>query len=331
MSGPPAVAPVVAIDLGGTKIRAAVVDDDGRILGEDRRPTLADEGPAAVLDRMAESARRAIAVSGLAEGDLVAIGVSAPGPCDFDRGVLLQPPNLPGWEAVPLATLIQERLGLPAFLENDANAAALGELRLGAGQGARHLIYLTVSTGIGGGLILDGRIYRGADGTAGELGHVTVDEQGPLHTCGMRGCLEVMASGTAIGRMGQEAADAGRSEPLARASERGEVTAVDVHAAADAGDPASSEILATAAHYLGVGLAGFINIFNPHAIVIGGGVALGMGAQLLDPAIALARSRAFKLPAQSVRFCSARLEGRAEALGVAILAREAVGSRKDRP
>ena len=319
-------APVVAIDLGGTKIRAAVVDAAGRILGEDRRPTLADEGQAAVLDRMAESAHRAIALSGLAHGDLVAVGVSAPGPCDFDRGVLLQPPNLPGWEAVPLGTLIQERLGLPAVLENDANAAALGELRLGAGQGARHLIYLTVSTGIGGGLILDGRIYHGAGGAAGEVGHVTVDEQGPLHSCGMRGCLEVMASGTAMGRLGQEAADAGRSAALARAAARGEVTAVDVHEAADAGDPAAIEIVAAAAHYLGVGLAGFINIFNPHAIVIGGGVAMAMGAQLLDPAFALARSRAFKLPARSVRFRTAALEGRAEALGVAILARESVGA-----
>ena len=153
--------PVVAIDLGGTKIRAAVVDDRGRILGEDRRPTCADEGQAVVLDRMAESARRAIERSGVASGELVAIGISGPGPCDSDRGVLLQPPNLPGWEAVPLAALVQERLGLPAILENDANAAALGEHRLGAGQGARHLIYLTVSTGVGGGLILDGSRVAG--------------------------------------------------------------------------------------------------------------------------------------------------------------------------
>jgi glucokinase len=313
--------PVIGIDLGGTKIQSLVVDGTGQILGEDRRPTVAGEGLDAVVDRMMESVGRALDQSGVAPTAARAVGVSAPGPCDFDHGVLLHAPNLPGWVNVPLTTLIEERLGLPTFLENDANAAALAEARYGAGQGARHLIYLTISTGIGGGLILDGGIYRGADGTAGELGHVTVDEQGPLHNCGMRGCLEVLASGTAIGRMAQEAALAGRSERLATAAAGGELNAVAVHAAAEAGDPVADEILEKASHYLGVGLANLLNIFNPQVIVIGGGVA-HIGARLLDPAIELARSRAFRLPAQTVRFRTAALEGRAEALGAAALARE---------
>jgi len=317
--------PVVAIDLGGTKIQSLVVDSNGRVLGEDHRPTLAAEGLDAVVQRMSQSGSDAVDQSGLELDQLTALGISAPGPCDFERGVLLQAPNLPGWNTVPLATLLQEQLGPPAFLENDANAAALGEARYGAGQGARHLIYVTVSTGIGGGLILDGQIYRGADGAAGEIGHVTVDEQGPLHSCGMNGCLEVMASGTAIARMANEAVEAGRSQALAdlKSAARGELSALQVKEATEAGDPVAVEILATAGHYLGVGLAGLINIFNPNVIVIGGGVT-HIGPRLLNPAFALAKSRAFRLPAQTVRFRMAALEGRAEALGAAALARESV-------
>jgi glucokinase len=321
MSGPP----VLAIDLGGTKIRSIVADADGRILGEDRRETDAEEGQEAVLARMVASANEAVAASGVPYAALIAAGVSAPGPVDFERGILYQPPNLPGWDAVPLAGLLQGRLNLPAFLENDATAAALGEARYGAGQGARHLIYLTVSTGIGGGLILDGRVYRGADGSAGELGHMTVDDNGPEHNCGQRGCLEVLASGTAIARMAREAVAAGRSPELARLARTvEELTPVEVDRAADAGDEAAREILARAGHFLGVGLANYLNIFNPEVVVIGGGVSR-IGRQLLDPAIALAKRRAFRLPARTVEFRIAALEGRAEVLGVAALARESVG------
>ena len=316
-------APVVGIDLGGTKIQSVVADQGGRILGQDRRPTLAAKGPDAVVDRIVASALGAIEQSGVDRPSLPAVGVSAPGPCDFEQGVLLDPPNLPGWHSVPLAALLQERLGLPTFLENDANAAALGELRYGAARGARHLIYLTISTGIGGGLILDGRIYRGANGTAGELGHVGVDPRGPLHSCGLRGCLEVMASGTAIARLAREAVAAGRSERLAAAAAPGELTAVHVQEAAAAGDPAAAEILDTAAQYLAIALAGFLNIFNPEVVVIGGG-ASHIGDRLVEPAIARAKEMAFRLPAETVRFRTAALEGRAEALGVAALARESV-------
>lgn len=316
--------PVVGIDLGGTKIRAVVVDVAGAIVAEDVRPTEAEQGQAAVVERLVASARAAITASGRPPASILAVGVTAPGPVDFDAGVLHQPPNLPGWDRVPLAAILGERLGLPTFLENDANAAAYGEYRYGAGRGLRHLIYLTISTGIGGGLILNGQLYRGADGAAGELGHVTVDDDGPPHNCGMVGCLEVMASGTAIARMAAESVAAGRSEALARlAAETGELTAVEVDAAADAGDPVAQEILARAAHYLGVGLAGFINIFNPEAIVVGGGVTR-IGRQLLEPAFALARTRAFELPARTVRLTTAALEGRAEVLGVTALARDSL-------
>jgi glucokinase len=314
-------APVIAIDLGGTKIRAVVVDGGGQIVGEDIRPTEGDEGQDIVIGRMVDAARAAVKACGVPFSSLAAVGVTAPGTIDFERGFIYQAPNLRGWDAVPLAAQLRERLELPTVLENDANAAAYGEWRYGAGRGTRHMIYLTVSTGIGGGLILNGQLYRGADGAAGELGHVTVEEDGPPHNCGMVGCIEVMASGTAIARMAHEAVAAGRSEALAHAAARGDLTAREVSQAAEANDAVAQEILARAAHYLGVGLAGYVNIFNPQMIVLGGGVTR-IGARFLDPAFALAKQRAFSLPANTVRFAVAALKGRAEVLGVAALARE---------
>lgn len=315
-------APVVGIDLGGTKIRSVVTDAAGAILGEDIRPTEAELGQDVVVGRLVDSARAAVAASGLSLHAVMAAGVTAPGTVDFDEGVLHQPPNLPGWDAVPLARLLADRLERPVFLENDANAAAYGEWRHGAGVGLRHMIYLTVSTGIGAGLILNGQMYRGADGAAGELGHMTIDVNGPPHNCGMIGCLEVLASGTAIARMAQEAVDDGRSVALARlAAQTGELTAHEVDRAADDGDPVAQEILARAAGYLGVGLANYINIFNPEAIVVGGGVTR-IGRQFLEPAFALAKSRAFRLPSERVRLVPAALEGRSEVLGVSALARD---------
>jgi len=317
-------APVVGVDLGGTKIRSVVSSIDGTILGEDVRPTDADRGQHVVVDRLVESARSAVAVSGISLEAILAVGVTAPGTVDFDAGVLHQPPNLPGWDAVPLSKLLREQLNRPVFLENDANAAAYGEWRYGSGVGLRHLIYLTVSTGIGAGLILNGHLYRGADGAAGELGHMTIDLHGPPHNCGMIGCLEVLASGTAIARMAHDALEAERSPLLARLADgAGELTAAQVDRAADAGDPLAQEILANAAHALGVGLANYINIFNPEAIVVGGGVTR-IGRQLLEPAFALAKQRAFRLPSERVRLLPAALEGRSEVLGVAALARDSI-------
>lgn len=324
-AGPADHRPVIGIDLGGTKIRAVVTRADGEIIGEDVRPTDAEDGKDAVIGRLIASAQAAVEASGLAASEIVAAGVTAPGTVDFDDGVLYQPPNLPGWEdPVPLARLLTGPLGCPVFLENDANAAAYGEWQHGAGMGLRHMIYLTVSTGIGGGLILNGGLFRGADGAAGELGHMTVDVNGPEHVCGMVGCLEVMASGTAIARMAHEAVGAGRSPALARlAAERRELTAAEVDDAAAAGDAAANEILNRAATYLGIGLASYINIFNPEAIVIGGGVSR-IGPRLLEPAFQLAKRRAFNLPSQRVMLTLAALEGKAEVLGVAALARNSV-------
>jgi glucokinase len=314
---------IAAVDLGGTKIRSLIVDQLGAIRGVDQRPTEAQAGLPIVVDRIEASIRAALASRRAPLSEVVALGVSAPGPVDFDRGILLEAPNLPGWREVPLAALLHERLGPPAYLENDANSAAVGEYSFGAGRGARNLIYLTISTGIGGGLILDGRLYRGTDGTAGELGHIVVDERGPLHSCGMRGCLEVMASGTAIARLAREAVEQGRSPALRRLAEEGPLTSKEVHEAADGGDATAREILASAAHYLAIGLADYINIFNPQRFVVGGGAAR-IRDDLIEPAFAEARRMAFQRPAATAQLHFAALGDDSGALGVAALALEAV-------
>ena len=316
-----------AVDLGGTKILTAVADEQGAWRGEDRRPTEAARGPEAVLRRIVASLRAALTQAGAAEGDLRALGVGAPGPIDIARGVLVHLPNLPGWRDVPLAAMLSAELGCPAILENDANAAALGEYAVGAGTGTRHMVYLTVSTGIGGGLVLDGRLYHGAQGTAGELGHMVLDEHGPPCGCGARGCLEALAAGPAIGRMGAEAIARGQASILAELTAAGHVTAEHVAAAAAAGDQAAAAVIARAGHYLGIGLSNIVNIFNPDAIVIGGGVAK-IGPPLLDPALATMRARAFRLPAAHVRVVPAALGDRAVVAGALALAREAAGSRQ---
>src|SRR5215213_351910 len=212
-----------AVDLGGTKIHTAVSDEAGRILAEDRRPTEVERGPDGVIARIIDSLEASLAGTGGSR--LAALGAAAPGPIDREHGTVREAPNLPGWRSVPLAARLGEALGCPAVLENDANAAALGEFTFGAGRGSQHMIYLTVSTGIGGGLILDGCLYRGATGSAGELGHIVLDDDGPLCGCGARGCLEALASGTAIAARGAEAVRQGTAPGIARAAAGAEVTA----------------------------------------------------------------------------------------------------------
>ncbi|MFN8523757.1 MAG: ROK family protein [Chloroflexota bacterium] len=314
---------VVAVDLGGTKIRSLVVDGLGRIKGVDQRPTDAREGKEHVIGHIVQSVQAACGACGIDVRQVEAIGVDVPGPVDFERGILLDAPNLPGWQNVALGPILTERLGPRSCLENDANAAAVGEHRFGAGRGTRHMLYLTVSTGIGGGIIIDGKLYRGADGTAGELGHIVVDPAGPQHNCGMTGCLEVMSSGTAIARMAQEAVRAGRSPMLAEAVRDGMLSSKEVSDAAHAGDAAAQEILATAARYLGFGLANYINIFNPEVFVIGGG-ASQIFDLLIQPAWDSARSMAWERPARRARLERAALGGDSGALGMAALALDLV-------
>jgi glucokinase len=232
-------------------------------------------------------------------------------------------PNLPGWHDIPLRDRIKERFGLDTFLVNDASAAALGEHRLGAGRGTVNLIYITVSTGIGGGIIIDGGLYLGSSGSAGEIGHMTIDANGPDCYCGNKGCLEVLASGTAIAREAKKSIAAGESSALTAmvAGKPEAITAKEVSLAAEGGDPLALKVVAEAANYLGVGMTNVVNIFNPDMVVIGGSVAK-MGDRLLDPVRQVVAETAFGLSAKAVHIVPAGLGDDVGLLGAALYALE---------
>jgi glucokinase len=315
-----------AVDLGGTKVRALVADRSGRVLGDDIRPSGAAEGLATVLARMVESLDAALARAGIEREQLAGLGIASPGAVDVERGVVPNAPQLPGWQDVPLARLMAERVGVPALLENDASAAALGEHRFGAGRGTRHMLYITVSTGLGGGIIIDGELYRGKSGAAGELGHMIIDIDGPPCGCGARGCLEALASGTAIARRGERLAESGDSPVLARLrGQEGPVTAEMMKRAADMGDAASREAFREAGHYLGVALAGYVNIFDPEAIIVGGGCSQA-GDLLLEQARVTMESLAMNQPLKGVRLVVSELGEFSGAMGMIARLREAADS-----
>jgi glucokinase len=311
----------IGIDLGATKISTALVDAVGKIIAQDYRETRAVEGQKAVIERMVDAAHQVMDEANIAPAQITAVGVCSPGPTDSRTGVVTAPPNLPGWKDVPLKQIIEEALGITTFLENDANAAALGEHRFGAGRGVQNMIYVTASTGIGGGLILNGQLYRGATGAAGEIGHITVLPWGPYCGCGNRGCLEALASGTAIAREGREMVRRGVPTLIADLAEGNpeRVTAKLVAEAADKGDAEAQELLAEAMSYLGVGMANLVNLFNPELIVIGGGLT-NMGEGLFGPVRRTIERRAFFAAAQAARVVPAQLGDDVGVLGAVAVA-----------
>lgn len=312
-----------ALDLGGTKLRGLVADPEGRVLGEEIRLSHAGEGVEVVVDRMVGALEAALDQAGVGVADLKAVGVASPGAVDVGRGVVPGAPQLPGWHEVPLREIMSRRLGLAVHLENDATAAAMGEHAFGGGRGTQHMLYLTVSTGVGGGIIIDGKLYRGASGAAGELGHITIDPNGPPCGCGARGHLESLVSGTAIARRGAELVAKGESQVLAELSEReGPVTAEMMGRAVEIGDVASREAFRQAGHYLGIALASFVNIFNPEAILIGGGVARS-GDLFMEQARTTMQGLAMRQPLGDVRLDLAVLGDRAGPLGMVAVLREA--------
>ncbi|HET9200465.1 MAG TPA: ROK family protein [Dehalococcoidia bacterium] len=307
------------IDLGGTKIYSVVATADGQVCGEDERPTMVELGVQQSVQRMIDSLSEAARQAGVAVNKLRRVGVAAPGPINLKEGVITAAPNL-GWKNVPLREMLREKLGIEVLLENDANAAALGEFEYGAARQYETLVYVTISTGIGGGFVLDGKIFSGASGAAGEIGHMTVEPDGPRCFCGSRGCLEMMASGTAIGRTGTLAVEEGRSEGLAKLADTdGRVGPEEIARAAAEGDPTANEILDEAARYIGIGLGSLINLMNPQAIVVGGGVSK-IGARVLDPVIAEARRRSFPQSFGDCTISFAELGERIGALGAVAVA-----------
>src|SRR3954452_715127 len=261
---------VLGLDIGGTKLAAGVVAPDGSVRGFVVAPTRAERGPDDSLSRLFELGRRAVAESGVSWEDVEAVGIGCGGPLDSEKGILIAPLHLPGWEGVRIVERTSESFGRPAVLDNDATAAAAGEHRFGAGRGTRNMVYLTISTGVGGGVIIDGDVHRGRSGNGGELGHVTVDWRGRrCRGCGRRGCLEAYCSGTSIAERAREAGMDG-------------ATAADVAQAARAGNEAAARIWDETCEALASGITSIVNLFEPEIVVLGGGV-VRTGEQLLAP------------------------------------------------
>jgi glucokinase len=288
---------IAGIDLGGTQVRAAVARADGRITAAARTQTDSLGGPEGSVEWMADTLGR------LGQGQkLKSIGIGAPGPIDPHAGVLVNPPNLNGWRRnVPIAQMLTEATGVPVHLENDANLAGLGELHQGAGVKSRNMVYITWSTGIGAGVIIDRRLYSGTHGAAGEFGHMIIDPDGRLCHCGQRGCLETAAAGWAI------AARTGRP-------------AVDVFEAAAGGDHEARLLVVRAARHVGLGLVNLTNLFDPDLMVLGGGIVKSwslVSRTLVDTL----RSSPFITRARRPRLVRARLGGRTGLVGAVEWAR----------
>jgi glucokinase len=263
----------IGVDLGGTNLRIAAVDAEGKLLEKLTTGTEVGRGRDSVIGEMCE-AIQSVDLKFRDFGQLAGIGIGVPGFIDMDSGTIMESPNLPGWANFPVRDDIQRRLGTPVILENDANSAAMGEKWLGAGRDVDHMAMYTLGTGVGGGLVLNGRLWHGMNGMAGELGHFCVEPQGPVCGCGSRGCLEQYASATAIVRMAHELIASGQADELAQVS-RGNVefNSRVIYQSAIQGDVAAQRIYHTVGRSLGIGIGGIVNALNLPMCVIGGGVA----------------------------------------------------------
>ncbi|WP_255253183.1 ROK family glucokinase [Brevibacillus laterosporus] len=264
---------IVGVDIGGTTIKIALLDPNGEIITKTQIPTPVSEGEDAIIGQMTNTIDQLMAEQGFTKEEAYGIGIGVPGPVDTDTGFVYEAVNL-GIKDTALKAKTEALTGLPTYVENDANAAALGEMWRGAGQGTDNLVAITLGTGIGGGIIIDGKIVHGVKGVGGEIGHVTVNPDGPLCNCGKKGCMERYGSATAIIVGIETAAKEGRSAYLAKQlAEKGSLTAKDAFDAATEGDLAAQEVIDQAAFYTGFGLSHIANLLNPAKIVIGGGVS----------------------------------------------------------
>ena len=309
-----------AIDLGGTQLRVAIADRDLNLSGVVKEAADHRSGPPGIMAQMARMLSASIEASGTPRDAILRCVIACPGPLDTVSGTVHGAPNLPGWEDdVPLRQMAENVLRLSVQPVNDANAAGLGEFLRGAGMGSRNMVFLTVSTGIGGGVVVDGRMLEGSRGMAGEIGHITVDLHGPVCRCGSVGCLEMLASGTAIGRLFREALAHGESSNVIQSAEGREATAADVAVGAQRGDPLASRIWSECMEALGFGVINCIHIFNPDIVVLGGGVT-NAGEILFAPVRATVQKYGMTLPVRGVEIVRAKLRDDAGLYGAASLA-----------
>lgn len=291
---------IAVVDLGATKILSGIATTQGQILVREKFPTLKEKGPEDIIERICHSIRELARLCGDCETQIAGAAMAAPGPISYPEGVVVDSPNL-AWARVPLKDELSKRLAKPVIVDKDTNLAALGEYCFGRQAQPRSLLYITVSTGIGGGIILDGQIWRGQNGGAGEIGHMVVEPRGRICNCGRRGCLEAMASGAAIKDSVEKLRQRGKGMGiLVAGNAKNGLGAFEVAAAARQGDAEAQTIINRVIKYLGRGVVNLVNIFNPELVVLGGGVAQGWQDLILEDLKHYVKKEAFALNTQNL-------------------------------
>ena len=310
----------IGIDVGGTNVKIALVDDKGKIIYSNSVPTYAQMGYEYTVNNIKQAIKDLMRETNTKTTDIQGIGFDFTGQVDYKTGVVKLAPNIPGWVNVPIAKMIEDEFHIPTRIDNDVRCAALGELKFGAGKGCENFVCITVGTGIGSGLVINGQLVRGAANAAGEIGHIKLQmHDGPICGCGDTGCLEAFASGPSIVAMAQEYLKGGKSTKFREmAGVDGEITPYIVAKAAEAGDPVAKRIFEIIGGYIGIGLVSVINLLNPEKVIIGGGVAEA-GDLLLEPIRKTIKERAMVIAGNSVEIVPAQLGNSAGVIGASML------------
>jgi len=307
----------VGVDLGGTNIKAGWVSSDGKIILEQEIPTGVDEGVETVIDRIEKLVCEMVQQVGK-DYDVKSMGIGMPGQIDVKQGIFIEGPNMPGWQNVELVAILRNRFKFPVMMDNDANVAALGEAVFGAGQGATELLMITLGTGVGGGLILRGKVYRGATDVGGEFGHTIIQFNGPVCGCGRRGCIEAFIGTRGILNRLKEKLESGRDSLLSKIVWE-QIMPKDISEAAEKGDEVALEVLRDTGYYLGVAMASVVNLLNLEKIVVGGGVARA-GDLIMKPARVSLDQYVLEVSGKTVQVVEAKLGSSAGLIGAAQLA-----------
>lgn len=308
----------IGIDVGGTNVKLALVTSAGEIVYSNSIPTRAELGYEYTIDNIKQAIKNLLQETNVNPQEVEGIGFGFPGQVDYKSGIVRLAPNIPGWVDIPIAKMIEEEFHIPTRVDNDVRCAALGEFNFGAGKGCENLICITVGTGIGSGLIVNGKLVRGASNAAGEIGHIKLQmHEGPVCGCGDSGCLEAFASGPAIVAMAEDYIKGGKSAKF-RELANPNITPYIVSEAAKAGDPVAKRIFATIGEYIGIGLASAVNLLNPEKVIIGGGVAAA-GCFLIEPLKETLKKRAMKIAGETVEIVPAQLGNRAGVIGSSLL------------
>ena len=309
----------IGIDVGGTNVKIALVNDEGKILYSNSVPTRAEMGYEYTVNNIKQAIYDLLKETKLESKDIQGIGFGFPGQVDYKAGIVRNAPNIPGWVEIPIAKIFEDEFHIPTRVDNDVRCAALGELNYGAGKGCENLICITVGTGIGSGLVVNGKLVRGASNAAGEIGHIKLQMiGGPICGCGDTGCLEAFASGPAIVALAEDYIKGGKSTKYRELANGAPITPYIVCEAAKAGDPVAQRIFTIIGEYIGIGMASVVNLLNPEKIIIGGGVA-DAGEYLLNPLSETLKKRAMKIAGETVKIVHAELGNTAGVIGASLL------------